>query len=54
MLYFRIVFLAFMLLFIIYYVLVLGQLSGLWKVTKADVEIEFNKLFIPFYYFTKL
>lgn len=54
MLYLRIIFIAFIVLLIIYYVLVFGQLCGAWKFTRQEIEIEFNKLFIPFYYFTKL
>lgn len=52
MVYIRIVFLFFVVLYVFYYVLVIGHLLNLWKM--VNVKIEFDKLLIPFYYFTKL
>lgn len=52
MLYIRILFIMFIILYVIYYVLVFGHLLGAWKMTNE--QIEFKKLLIPFYYFTKL
>ncbi len=48
MIYARLIFLAFMLLATIYYIMIVGQLFGLWKITVR--KISFNKLIIPFYY----
>ena len=52
MVYLRILFVAFIVLYIVYYVLILGHLAKLWRLTNQ--KIEFHKLLIPFYYFTKL
>lgn len=52
MVYIRIIFLFFVVLYVFYYVLVIGHLLNLWKM--VNVKIEFGKLLIPFYYFTKL
>jgi hypothetical protein len=52
MLYIRILFLMFIVLYVIYYILVIGHLFGLWKLTNETMK--FSKVIIPFYYFTKL
>jgi hypothetical protein len=52
MVWIRIIFVAFIVLYIVYYVLLLGHLLGAWKMTNA--KIEMGKFIIPFYYFTKL
>lgn len=52
MIWIRIIFVAFVVLYITYYVLLLGHLLGAWKMTNE--KIEMGKFIIPFYYFTKL
>lgn len=52
MLYIRVIFIAAMLLYVAYYLLLFGHLLKLWVLTKE--KIEFKKLLIPFYYLTKL
>lgn len=52
MVYIRIIFLFFVVLYVFYYVLVIGHLLNLWKM--VNVKIEFHKLLIPFYYFKHL
>ncbi len=48
MIYARIILGAFILLAVIYYSMVVGQLWGAWKITRRP--ITFSKLCIPFYY----
>lgn len=48
MIYSKLILGAIVVLFIIYYIMMIGQLIGIWKVT--DAEIKFNKLIIPFFY----
>lgn len=48
MIYARLLLGAFILLAIIYYAMVVGQLFGAWKITQRP--ITFAKLCIPFYY----
>lgn len=48
MIYTRFILGAVVLLIIIYYLMVVGQLFGVWKIT--DREIKFINLVIPFYY----
>ena len=48
MAYFRIITAVVVLLMAIYYVMVVGQLFGFWKITYR--KISFIKLCIPFYY----
>lgn len=48
MLYSRLILGAIVVLLIIYYVMVVGQLFGGWKITNS--KIKFNKLIIPFFY----
>lgn len=48
MIYARVLLAAFVVLAVIYYVMVIGQLFGKWKIT--DREIKFSLLCIPFYY----
>ena len=52
MLYIRVIFIAVVLLYIAYYLLLFGHLLKFWELTKE--KIEFKKLLIPFYYLTKL
>lgn len=52
MLYIRVIFIAAMLLYVAYYLLLFGHLLKIWELTKE--KIEFKKLLIPFYYLTKL
>lgn len=48
MIYARVLLAAFVVLAVIYYVMVIGQLFGKWKITNR--EIKFSLLCIPFYY----
>ena len=48
MIYARVLLAAFIVLAVIYYVMVIGQLFGKWKITNR--EIKFSLLCIPFYY----
>ena len=48
MLYIKLLLGAIIVLLIIYYVMIIGQLFGGWKIT--DKQINFNKLIIPFFY----
>jgi hypothetical protein len=48
MIYARVLLFAFIVLAVIYYVMVIGQLYGKWRVTNR--EIKFINLCIPFYY----
>lgn len=48
MIYARVLLAAFVVLAVIYYVMVIGQLFGKWKITNR--EIKFSYLCIPFYY----
>lgn len=48
MIYARVLLLAFIVLAVIYYIMVIGQLFGKWKITNR--EIKFSCLCIPFYY----
>lgn len=48
MLYAKLILGAIVALLIIYYVMIVGQLFGSWKITNK--KIKFNKLIIPFYY----
>lgn len=48
MLYARIILIAFILLLVLYYAMVVGQLFGLFKMTSR--KIKFSGLIIPFYY----
>jgi hypothetical protein len=48
MIYARVLLAAFVVLVVIYYVMVIGQLFGKWKITHR--EIKFSLLCIPFYY----
>lgn len=48
MIYARFIFIAFLVLTIAYYIMIVGQLFGFWKVTLK--KISFSKLIIPFYY----
>lgn len=48
MIYARVLLAAFVVLVVIYYVMVIGQLFGKWKITNR--EIKFSLLCIPFYY----
>ena len=48
MIYARVLFFAFVVLAVVYYVMMIGQLYGMWKVT--DKEIKFSNLCIPFFY----
>lgn len=52
MVWIRIIFVAFLAMYVMYYVLMIGHLFNLWKV--VNVKIEGFKLLIPFYYLTKL
>lgn len=52
MLYIRVIFIAAILLYVVYYLLLFGHLLKFWELTKE--KIEFKKLLIPFYYLTKL
>lgn len=51
MIYTRFVFGIIVILLITYYVMVIGQLFDMWKITKN--KLEFAKLCIPFYYWIK-
>ena len=48
MIYTRIILCAFILLAFIYYVMIVGQLWGAWRITAR--KITFPKLCVPFYY----
>lgn len=48
MIYARLLLGAFIVLALIYYVMVIGQLFGAWKITQRP--ITFAKLCMPFYY----
>lgn len=48
MLYTRVILVAFVVLLIIYYFMVIGQLFGGWKITNK--KIKMSKLIVPFYY----
>ena len=48
MLYTKVILGAIIVLIVIYYIMVIGQLFGGWKIT--DKQINFNKLIVPFYY----
>lgn len=48
MLYAKLILGAIVVLLIIYYVMIVGQLFGSWEITNK--KIKFNKLIIPFYY----
>ena len=48
MIYARVLLAAFVVLAVIYYVMVIGQLFGKWKITNR--EIKFSYLCVPFYY----
>lgn len=48
MLYARLILGAVVILLAIYYIMVIGQLFSVWKVTKK--KIKFNNLVIPFFY----
>lgn len=48
MIYARVLLLAFIVLAVIYYIMVIGQLFDKWKITNR--EIKFSCLCIPFYY----
>ena len=48
MIYARVLLAAFVVLAVIYYIMMIGQLYGKWKVTNR--EIKFSFLCIPFYY----
>lgn len=48
MIYARVLLLAFIVLAVIYYIMVIGQLFSKWKITNR--EIKFSFLCIPFYY----
>ncbi len=48
MIYARLIFGAFILLALIYYVMMVGHLFGAWKITQRP--ISFPKLCTPFYY----
>lgn len=51
MIYTRFVFSIIVILLITYYIMVVGQLFGMWKLTTK--KLEFIKLCIPFYYWIK-
>lgn len=51
MIYTKFVFAIVVILLITYYVMVIGQLFDMWKITKS--KLEFIKLCIPFYYWIK-
>lgn len=51
MIYTRFVFGIIVILLIIYYVMIIGQLFDMWKITKN--KLVFIKLCIPFYYWIK-
>lgn len=48
MLYTKLILGAIVILLIIYYIMVVGQLFGAWKITNKS--IKFIKLITPFYY----
>lgn len=48
MIYARLILGAVILLAMIYYVMIVGQLFGVWKITQR--QISFIKLCVPFYY----
>lgn len=48
MIYARVLFVALLILLLSYYIMVIGQLFGLWKLT--DRRIGFSSLCVPFYY----
>lgn len=48
MIYARVILGAFVLLAMIYYIMVVGQLFGAWAITRRP--ITFAKLCVPFYY----
>ena len=52
MLYFRIIFVAFALMYVVYYLLLFSHLLGWIELTKE--KITFKKVLIPFYYLTKI
>lgn len=51
MIYARLALIAFIVCYTFYCVMCVFQLFGLIRFTEKDREIEFPKLFIPFYYF---
>lgn len=48
MIYFRLITSAVIILMLVYYGMIVGQLFGFWKITNR--KISFVKLCIPFYY----
>lgn len=48
MIYARVLSVAILILLVSYYVMIIGQLFGLWKLT--DRKIGFSSLCVPFYY----
>ena len=52
MLYLRILFIMFFLLYVAYYILLFGHMFKLWNITYK--QITFKGMLIPFYYLTKL
>lgn len=51
MIYTKFVFGIVVILLVIYYVMIIGQLFGFWKITNQ--KLKFIKLCIPFYYWIK-